>query len=74
MCKFVECCSSIGQGSFLSVRIAAQTVYTCRQPNSPWSMVKWLECRMICNHRVIGSNPAKLTAADFTMTRISIVV
>ncbi len=34
-------------------------------------MVKWLDCGT-CNHKAVGSNPAKLTA-DFTMTRISIV-
>ena len=39
-------------------------------PISLWSS-GWLDCRT-CNHKVVGSNP-QLTA-DFTMTRINIVV
>ena len=40
-----------------------------------WShvtVVKWLDC-WTCNHKVVGSNPTKLTA-DFTMTRVIIDV
>ena len=35
------------------------------------TVVQWLD--WTCNHKVEGSNPTKPTA-DFTMTRISIVV
>lgn len=36
------------------------------------AMVKWLDYKT-CNHKVVGSKPAKLTT-NFTMTRISFVV
>ncbi len=35
-------------------------------------MVKWLDCETR-NHKVVGSNPAKLTT-DLKMTRMSVVV
>ena len=62
----------IPRGESFYQDMMVSTVETLESNGEQNIQVKWLD-RRTCNHKVVGSNPTKLTT-DFTMTRISYVV